>query len=413
MVSKITGAGAAVSVNRLYKSYGSVIAVDEVSIDVAPGEFVALLGPSGSGKTTILMSIAGFEIPNAGDVFLDGCRINDLPPHRRGIGVVFQRYALFPHLTVAENVAYPLRRRHLDRSSIEREVRHALHLVRLEGLGPRYPSQLSGGQQQRVALARALVFHPPVLLMDEPLGALDRKLRQQMQMEVKLLHRKIGTTIIFVTHDQEEALSMADRIAVLHQGRLQQVGSPHSLYDTPSNAFVANFIGETNFLPAEVVDRSASAVRVGIANTSLNVTVPQAGVCTDDAAALLGVRPEHLHIVERGQGLAASVVETAYAGSTLNVFLSSGPYRLTARVPTAANAVPLLPGTEVGLLPEGGACRIYSRADALATGDEAAFEALPSAESAREASLKQNDGSSSCSDRSASSGHAWKRAWSK
>ncbi len=209
----------AVSVDAITKAFGSVKAVDGVSLSVQPGEFVALLGSSGSGKSTLLMMIAGFEAPTSGDIKLDGVRMNDVPGHRRGFGMVFQNYSLFPHMNVAENIAYPLRRRGMGGRDIEREVTKALRLVALDGYGTRLPSQLSGGQQQRVALARALVFRPPLLLMDEPLGALDRKLRQQLQMEIKLIHKEVGSTIIFVTHDQEEALSMADRVAVLERGQ--------------------------------------------------------------------------------------------------------------------------------------------------------------------------------------------------
>ena len=334
-VSKQTGA--AIAIRGLSKSYGGVLAVDDVTIEVGGGEFVALLGPSGSGKSTILMSIAGFETPSRGDILLDGVRINDQPPHRRGIGMVFQKYALFPHLTVAENIAYPLRRRGLERETIMRETGRALEMVRLAGFGPRYPAQLSGGEQQRVALARALVFHPPVLLMDEPLGALDRKLRQRMQMEIKLLHREIGTTIIFVTHDQEEALSMADRIAVLHRGQLQQIGTPNTLYERPINAFVADFIGETNFLPVDIVESNGTAMtgRLVDAPGMLSFPPQDHGV---SKRLMLAVRPEHISVVEQGRGVPATVVETAYAGASMSLLLDVGPRRVTARIPAAVGA---------------------------------------------------------------------------
>lgn len=357
--------GAAVSVTSLHKTYGSFVAVNNVSLEVKHGEFLALLGPSGSGKSTILMSIAGFESPSAGDITLNGRRINDLPPHQRNIGMVFQRYALFPHLTVAENVAYPLRRRGIERAAVEREVRRALEMVRLEAFGGRYPAQLSGGQQQRVALARALVFRPPVLLMDEPLGALDRKLRQQMQMEIKLIHREIGTTIILVTHDQEEALSMADRVAVLNKGSIQQVGSPTDLYERPANAFVADFIGETNLCPVRIVGTQDGHAIAAIEGVSAEISVPIGNVLTGDPGkpALLGIRPEHLTLAADGEGPHATVIETAYAGSTLSVLLAAGPHRLTARVPASGGAY--APGDKVSLGISGVLGRIYPFDDAV------------------------------------------------
>jgi spermidine/putrescine ABC transporter ATP-binding subunit len=351
-------AGASVALRGLCKSYGPVAAVKDVSLDIEAGEFVALLGASGSGKSTILMMIAGFETPSAGEILLDGQSITALPPHRRDIGMVFQRYALFPHMTVAENIAYPLRRRGAERTTIETEVARALRMVSLDTFGGRYPAQLSGGQQQRVALARSLVFRPRVLLMDESLGALDRKLRQQMQMEIKLLHRALGTTIVFVTHDQEEALSMADRVAVLSDGRLMQVGTPSELYRTPGSALVAGFIGETNFLPAKTDFTSADAVEVACLGTMLRV--PKANCCTADRTALIGVRPEHVRLVGRDDGIPVSVVETAYRGSTLTVLLQAQGCRLTASMPADVRCPAV--GETLGAAFEPENCRIYSNA---------------------------------------------------
>jgi putative spermidine/putrescine transport system ATP-binding protein len=225
---------------------GKVVAVDQVTLDIAAGEFFSLLGPSGCGKTTSLRMIAGFEMPDSGRVHVGGQDITDVPVHKRDMGMVFQSYALFPHRTVAENVAFGLRMRRIGRAEIERRVKAALGQVALTGLEDRKPSQLSGGQQQRVALARALVIEPPVLLCDEPLGALDRKLRQQMQFELKELQKRLGVTLVFVTHDQEEALAMSDRIAVMSRGRIEQVGSPAEIYERPRTRFVADFIGEIN-----------------------------------------------------------------------------------------------------------------------------------------------------------------------
>ena len=352
--------GASVSIRGMSKSYGPVLAVDNVSIDVQGGEFVALLGPSGSGKSTILTSIAGFELPNSGDILLDGRRINEQPPHRRGIGMVFQHFALFPHMTVAENIAYPLRRRGATRKAIQRDVARVLEMVSLEGYAPRFPSQLSGGQQQRVALARALIFNPRVLLMDEPLGSLDRKLRQQMQMEIKLLHRDVRTTIIFVTHDQEEALSMADRIGVMNHGKLQQIGSPAMLYEMPASAFVAGFIGETNFLPVQIAGMTDTSATLRIDGTEASFEVPKANVCTNDVRALLAMRPEHLQLCDRGHGIPATIVETAYAGSSLNILLESVDHRITARVQLPGDGRSRLPGQEVGWIPQAALCRVYS-----------------------------------------------------
>ncbi|WP_438745773.1 ABC transporter ATP-binding protein [Bradyrhizobium sp. U531] len=327
----------AVSIDVLSKSFGSVKAVDGVSLSIEAGEFVALLGASGSGKSTLLMMIAGFETPSSGDIKLDGARINDLPSHRRGFGMVFQNYALFPHMTIAENIAYPLRRRGLGGSDVEREVANALKLVALDGYGARLPSQLSGGQQQRVALARALVFRPPLLLMDEPLGALDRKLRQQLQMEIKLIHKEVGSTIIFVTHDQEEALSMADRVAVLDRGRLQQFGLPRNLYEEPATAFVADFIGEMNFLPVEL-GRFGDAVAANSADLGQQMILQRERVFSHSDRGRLAVRPEYIRL-EAHDDSNATVLESAYTGTNQTVLVRIGGLRLTARTP----AVPGLP----------------------------------------------------------------------
>src|SRR5258707_12039868 len=232
---------------------GKVVAVDGVTLYIAAGEFFALLGPSGCGKTTSLRMIAGFEMPDSGRVHVGGQDITDLPVHRRDMGMVFQNYALFPHRTVAENVAFGLRMRGIEKDTIARKVKRALAMVELSGMEDRRPGQLSGGQQQRVALARAIVIEPRVLLCDEPLGALDKKLRQQMQFELKQLQRKLGLTMVFVTHDQEEALAMSDRIAVMNAGKVEQIGTPSDVYDRPSTRFVADFIGDTNLFRGEVI----------------------------------------------------------------------------------------------------------------------------------------------------------------
>jgi putative spermidine/putrescine transport system ATP-binding protein len=235
------------------KTYDGVsLVVKQLDLDIARGEFLTLLGPSGSGKTTCLMMLAGFETATSGQIYLDGRPINDVPPYRRDIGMVFQNYALFPHMTVGENLAFPLEVRKLAKAEIEARVARALEMVRLGAFAQRRPAQLSGGQQQRVALARALVFEPKLVLMDEPLGALDKQLRESMQYEIKHLHERLGITVVYVTHDQGEALTMSDRVAVFNEGRIQQLAAPAQLYEAPANAFVARFIGENNRLQGRV-----------------------------------------------------------------------------------------------------------------------------------------------------------------
>jgi putative spermidine/putrescine transport system ATP-binding protein len=277
--------------DRLTKRFGPVVAVDNVSLAVRRGEFMTLLGPSGSGKTTTLSIIAGFEAPNSGDVLLDGHSIRQVPPHRRNIGMVFQRYTLFPHMTVFHNVAFPLTVRRRLHGDIAAAVQRALALVQLSDLRDRKPNQLSGGQQQRVALARALVYEPGILLMDEPLGALDKKLREEIQIEIRRIHRQLGVTLLYVTHDQEEALRMSDRIAVFDHGRVAQVGTGEELYDRPATRFVGGFIGSSNFIAATVLGAESAAVLVRLPDGSI-IAVKQSGQTTAGAKASLMVRPE-------------------------------------------------------------------------------------------------------------------------
>ena len=295
------------------------MAVDGVTLDIAAGEFFALLGPSGCGKTTSLRMIAGFEIPDAGRVHVGGEDITDVPVHRRDMGMVFQSYALFPHRTVAENVAFGLRMRDVPKAEIDRRVGAALAQVALTGLEARKPGQLSGGQQQRVALARALVVEPRVLLCDEPLGALDRKLRQQMQFELKDLQKRLGVTLVFVTHDQEEALAMSDRIAVMNKGRVEQVGTPTEIYEHPRTRFVADFIGEINLL--------------------------------DDGGRVRALRPEKIRLVPVTGARLAGKIETAnfLGGSTLYKVRSDDGKILLARETHVEARSPLKPGDAVGL----------------------------------------------------------------
>ncbi|MDE0675999.1 MAG: ABC transporter ATP-binding protein [Acidimicrobiaceae bacterium] len=284
----------AVEMHGISKRFGDVVAVDEVDLEIGDGEFFALLGPSGCGKTTTLRMIAGLDIPSEGRLAIFGEEVASWPPDRRPVNTVFQAYALFPHMTVAQNIAFGLQMRGIRGAEADRQVAEATALVRLEGMEERRPSQLSGGQQQRVALARALVNHPKVLLLDEPLGALDLKLRQEMQTELKALQREVGITFIFVTHDQEEALAMSDRVGVMSEGRLLQVGTPAQVYEHPANRFVADFIGRTNLLEGVVESSTTLRLHAGAvvaAETDLAAGTP----------AALSVRPEQVRLHGRGE----------------------------------------------------------------------------------------------------------------
>ena len=308
-----------VALRGLEKRYGATRALDDVSLDVAPGEFFTLLGPSGCGKTTTLRAVAGFVRPDAGDVFIRGARINDVPPHRRHVGLVFQSYALFPHRTVRDNVAFGLRMQRTPRGEIRRLVDEALALVQLAGHGERYPRQLSGGEQQRVALARALVTRPAVLLLDEPLGALDKKLRDHMKIELKRLQRDVGVTTIYVTHDQEEALTMSDRVAVMRVGRVEQVGAPREIYETPRTVFVAGFIGNTNLLTG--LSRGGAAVECGGVTIATSDMAPTLG-----AAVTIAVRPERIRLDDTGgldNQVPATVAHVVYQGETVRYLLAA------------------------------------------------------------------------------------------
>jgi putative spermidine/putrescine transport system ATP-binding protein len=309
------------------KSFGAFTAVDGIDLTVEPGEFLTLLGPSGSGKTTLLMMIAGFETPSSGDITLDGASIAALPPEKRDFGMVFQGYALFPHMTVAGNVAYPLEIRRQARDVIDRRVREMLDLVQLDGFAHRYPSQLSGGQQQRVALARALSFNPRLLLLDEPLGALDRKLRVDVQAQLKDLHLKTGTTFIYVTHDQEEALSMSDRIAIMNRGRIVQVGSPEDLYNRPTTAFAADFLGKSNFIDTVITARRGQILTVKAGKTLLHQSTDNPLHAPGDLVTL-ALRPERIAIAPQGDDaanrLAARITRVTYFGSEVEMVAEAG-----------------------------------------------------------------------------------------
>jgi putative spermidine/putrescine transport system ATP-binding protein len=278
------------------KSYDQKqLIVKGFNLDVAKGEFITLLGPSGSGKTTVLMLLAGFEAVTGGDIRVNGASVTRMPPYKRNIGMVFQSYALFPHMTVSENLAYPLSVRGMPRAEIAARVKEYLDLVELGDFGDRPPARLSGGQRQRVALARALIFEPSLVLMDEPLGALDRKLREQMQFEITRLHKKLGFTVIYVTHDQTEALTMSDRVAVFNAGVVQQCAPPNVLYEHPENAFVAGFIGENNLIPGKVLGVEGDAVRVSLAGGN-DILARRADATRAGEACVVAVRPEKTHI---------------------------------------------------------------------------------------------------------------------
>jgi putative spermidine/putrescine transport system ATP-binding protein len=300
---------------ELCKSYGDVHAVDHVSLTVSSGEFVTLLGPSGSGKTTTLGMIAGLVRPSSGSILLDGQKLDPLPPYRRDLGVVFQNYALFPHMTVSRNVAFPLEMRRLPASEIAGRVIRVLEQVGLGQHGDRYPKQLSGGQQQRVALARAMVFEPRILLMDEPLGALDRKLREQMQIEIMRLHRETGVSVVYVTHDQDEALMMSDRIAVFNHGRIEQIGPPDLLYERPETVFVAGFLGESNFFHTSVVETADGRCR--LRNGELHLTARNDGLAVGSSAVVV-VRPERVRL-EYLTGPIPAAPENTVAGVIVDV----------------------------------------------------------------------------------------------
>jgi len=318
-------AGAAVSLVGLEKRFDTVGAVRGVSLEIQSGEFLTLLGPSGSGKTTTLMMIAGFEQPTAGDIAIDGNSVVAIPPYRRNIGMVFQNYALFPHLTVAENIGFPLKQRGVDRAERNRQVAESLAMVRLSGYEGRYPRQLSGGQQQRVALARAMVFRPRLLLMDEPLGALDKQLRESLQIEIRRLHAELGITFVYVTHDQEEALTMSDRIAVMNEGAVAQLGAPEDLYNRPVSRFVASFIGESNFLPGIVRGTENGFVVADCSGTIVRAVL--SGNPRQGDEVLLSVRPERLRFADIASDKAgencigATVTDAVFAGERCRYLL--------------------------------------------------------------------------------------------
>lgn len=339
------------SLRSLRKEYGSVVAVKDVSLDVRAGEFLTLLGPSGSGKTTTLMMVAGFIAPTSGDILVDGISVTDVPPERRNIGVVFQNYALFPHMSVRRNLAFPLQMRGMAHAEIDRRVREVLDVVRLEGLEDRFPSQLSGGQQQRVALARAVVFDPPLLLMDEPLGALDKKLREHLQLELKHLQRRLGVTVIYVTHDQNEALTMSDRIAVMNHGLIEQIGSPSAVYEEPATPFVADFLGESNTLHGSIVGHDA-AVSIVRTEHDGEIRCRRTPILAGTAVVVV-IRPEKISLspADSTDVLATGrVTEAIYGGDVTRYWVEATKIGLISiKAPSGADAVHPSSGDRVGL----------------------------------------------------------------
>ena len=321
------------AVEGLSKAYGNVAALDPTDLSVASGEFLTLLGPSGSGKTTLLQLICGLVEPTSGRVFIDGHDETTTPVHQRGIGLVFQHYALFPHLTVAENVEFPLRMRGRPASEIAKRVSDALGMVQLDPLAARFPRELSGGQQQRVALARAFVYQPSIILMDEPLGALDKKLREHMQIEIKRLHRETGATIVYVTHDQEEALALSDRICLMNRAKIEQVGTPHQIYAQPATAFTADFIGISNIFRGRLGSECANGIFLTTPSGQFRAPV-EAGKLAGREAALV-VRPEQLTIGRLSENnVAGRLVETIYAGAETRLIVEiEGGQTVTARLP--------------------------------------------------------------------------------
>ena len=343
-----------VKFEKVDKSYdGEVLVVKDLNIDIPKGEFLTMLGPSGSGKTTTLMMLAGFETPTNGEIYLDGDAISSIPPYKRGIGMVFQNYALFPHMTVNENLAFPLEVRKLNKSEIKEKVEKALSMVELQDFGNRMPLQLSGGQQQRVALARALVFEPRLVLMDEPLGALDKKLREQMQYEIKHIHGNIGITVVYVTHDQSEALTMSNRIAVFNDGKIQQISTPDVLYEKPENAFVAQFIGENNQLKGKVksINGNMCVVTTGKGDEikSLKVNINTVG-----DASTVSLRPERVEINSTDSNLEnsfnARVKELIYLGDHIRTRVEvCGNDQFIVKVPNSYKGADLKEGVSVKL----------------------------------------------------------------
>ncbi len=349
-----------VEFDRVQKSYdGETLVVKDLNLEMPKGEFLTMLGPSGSGKTTCLMMLAGFETATHGDIRIGGVSINNIPPHKRGIGMVFQNYALFPHMTVAENLAFPLEVRKLGKSEREEKVKRALDMVQMGSFGGRRPAQLSGGQQQRIALARALVFEPELVLMDEPLGALDKQLREHMQFEITRLAHELGITTVYVTHDQTEALTMSDRVAVFDDGRIQQLAPPDELYEAPENSFVAQFIGENNTLVGTVKELSNDTCLIELDDGEL-IDAQPVNVSKVGDRTRVSIRPERVEINKErlspdAHTLKAEVLEFIYMGDIFRTRLRvAGHDDFVIKTRNAPDQVRLTPGEhiEIGWMPQ-------------------------------------------------------------
>ncbi len=332
------------SIRDATKTYGTVTALAGATLDLSEGEFLTLLGPSGSGKTTLLMMVAGLVPPTSGEIWIDGARATYVPPNKRDIGIVFQNYALFPHLTVRENIAFPLRMRRLPEADIMREVARVLDIVQLPQMADRLPRALSGGQQQRIALARCMVYRPSIILMDEPLGALDRRLRDQMQLEIKDLHHRLGITVLYVTHDQEEAMAMSDRICLMNNARIEQIGTPQELYFRPRSVFAAEFLGESNIIDATVLEPGALVTLRGPAGLALRAHA--VGPVAPGATVKLVVRPESLRLLGPDEPAAnvatGQLKERVFVGGVSRYFvaLADGTVLSVKELSTGGAAMP-------------------------------------------------------------------------
>jgi putative spermidine/putrescine transport system ATP-binding protein len=354
-------------ISGLTKRYGSFVALEPTDLEVAEGEFLTLLGPSGSGKTTLLSLIAGLTAPDEGQLLIAGKDVTHGPAYERDIGMVFQNYALFPHMTIAENIAFPLKMRKLDGASAKKRAMEALELVRLPHVAQRFPKELSGGQQQRIALARCLVYKPSIVLMDEPLGALDKKLRDQMQLEIKRIHRELGTTIVYVTHDQEEAMTMSDRICLMNGGRIEQLGSPSELYFRPRTLFVADFLGESNLLEGTVERAEGAEVDVKLAQGGSRAHATANAPLAAGSKVRVMVRPQNITVRPGPAAVNAvrgKVLDSMITGSLTKLYVESpvaGGDPLVLCYPTSAGAAPHAIGDDITLH--------WSRGDAVAVPD--------------------------------------------
>lgn len=336
------------------KSYdGRSLVVDDLNLTIAKGEFLTMLGPSGSGKTTSLMMLAGFEAPSSGSIRIDGRSLEAVPPHRRNIGMVFQNYALFPHLTVAENLDYPLRVRKIAKGERAGRVRRALDMVQMGAMGERKPTQLSGGQQQRIALARAIIFEPDVVLMDEPLGALDKNLREHLQLEIKHLHERLGITVVYVTHDQSEALTMSDRVAVFNAGRIEQLAPPSELYERPATAFVAGFIGENNRFTGKIVSSSDGGEYGVRTEDGQVISVSSSTAFSKGQPVIVSLRPERFYVDQAAacaNRFSGTVDEVIYLGDHRRVHVRFGENAtLVAKIPNAGTGSDIAPAQAISL----------------------------------------------------------------